>query len=207
MGKEITNKKFWEKVAKLYTPMQERRNRKLYQELCEIISKSLNKNMQVLELACGTGQLTFPLCNKVAGWQATDFSEKMIEEAKARARASNLPVTFTVQDATSLPYEDGRFDTVVIANALHIMPNPDKALTEIRRVLKKGGLLIAPTFVYDGKVNKIRIWLMEMVGFHTFHKWKSDEYVEFVCKKGFNIIDSSVIVGEMLSECILICKT
>ena len=76
MDKEITNKKFWEKIAKLYTPMQERKNRKLYQELCEIISKSLNKNMQVLELACGTGQLTFLLCKKVACWEATDFSEK-----------------------------------------------------------------------------------------------------------------------------------
>lgn len=128
----------------------------------------------------------------------------MIEEAKARA--SNLPVTFTVQHATNLPYEDGRFDTVVIANALHIMPNSDKALTEIRRVLKKGGLLIAPTFVYDEKINKIRIWLMERIGFHTFYKWKSDEYIEFVCKKGFDVIDSSVITGDMLPECILICK-
>ncbi len=205
MDKEITNKKFWEKVAKLYTPMHERKNAKLYQELCGIISKSLDKNMQVLELACGTGQLTFPLCKKVARWEATDFSEKMIEEAKVRG--SNLPVTFTVQDATNLPYDDGKFDTVVIANALHIMPNPDKALTEIQRVLKKGGLLIAPTFVYDGKINKIRIGFMEMIGFHTFHKWKSDEYIEFVCKKGFDLIDSSVIVGEMLPECILICKT
>lgn len=204
MDKEITNKKFWEKVAKLYTPMQERKNAKLYRELCEIISKSLDRNMQVLELACGTGQLTFPLCRKVARWEATDFSEKMIEEAKVRA--SNLPVTFTVQDATNLPYNDGKFDTVVIANALHIMPNPDKALAEIRRVLRKGGLLIAPTFVYDGKINKIRIWLMEMIGFHTFHKWKSDEYVEFVCKKGFDLIDRSVILGEMLPECIVICK-
>lgn len=204
MFKEITNKKFWENVAKWYTPMQERKNAKLYQKLCEVISKSLDKNMQVLELACGTGQLTLPLCKKVAAWEATDFSVKMIE--KAKARASNLPVTFTVQDATNLPYEDERFDTVVIANALHIMPNPDKALSEIRRVLKKGGLLIAPTFVYDGKVNKIRIWLMERIGFHTFHKWKSNEYVEFVSKKGFDIIDSYVIVGDMLPECILICK-
>lgn len=204
MDRENTNKNFWEKVAKMYTPMQERKNAKLYKELCEIISKSLDKNMQVLELACGTGQLTFPLCKKVAGWEATDFSERMIEEAKVRV--FNLPVTFSVQDATNLPYEDERFDTVVIANALHIMPNPDKALSEIGRVLKKGGLLIAPTFVYDGKTNKIRIWLMERVGFRSFHKWKSDEYVEYVCKKGFDIIDSSLIVGEMLPECILICK-
>lgn len=205
MDRERNNKKFWEKAAKLYTPIQERKNAKLYLELCNIISKRLDKNMQVLELACGTGQLTFPLCEKVAGWEATDFSEKMIEEAKARA--ANFPVAFTVQDATNLPYEDGSFDTVIIANALHIMPNPDKALTEIRRVLKAGGLLIAPTFVYDGKINKIRILLMEMVGFRTFHKWKSDEYAEFVCKKGFDLIDSSIIADEMLPECILICRT
>jgi ubiquinone/menaquinone biosynthesis C-methylase UbiE len=87
------------------------------------------------------------------------------------------------------------------------MPNPDQALTEIRRVLKKGGLLIAPTFIYDGKINKTRIWLMELIGFHTFYKWKYDEYVDFVCKKGFEIINSSIIVGELLPECILICKT
>lgn len=104
MSRKITNKKFWEKVAKLYTPIQERKNIKLYRELCEIISKSLDNNMQVLELACGTGQLTFPLCKKVASWEATDFSENMIEEAKLRA--SDLPVTFNVQDATNLSYED-----------------------------------------------------------------------------------------------------
>lgn len=203
MNKENTNKKFWNNVAKLYTPIQERRNRKLYHELCEVISKSLDKSMQVLELACGTGQLTFPLCKKVASWDATDFSEKMIQEAQVRAHS--FPVTFSVQDATNLPYEDESFDAVVIANALHIMPSPEKALTEIWHVLKKEGLLIAPTFVYDGKINKFRIWLMEMVGFHTFHKWKSDEYVQFVCKKGFKKISSSVIAG-MLPECILICK-
>lgn len=205
MDNKIANKKFWERVAKLYTPMQERKNAKLYQELCEIISKSLNQDMQVLELACGTGQLTFPLCKKVAAWEATDFSEKMIEEAQARA--SDFPITFTVQDATNLPYEDESFDAVIIANALHIMPDPQKALAEIQRVLKRGGLLIAPTFVYDGKINKVRIWIMELIGFHTFHKWKSDEYIEFVCKNGFERIHSSVIEGEMLPECVLICRT
>ncbi|WP_160690364.1 class I SAM-dependent methyltransferase [Clostridium sp. C2-6-12] len=205
MDREITNKRFWENVAKWYTPLQERKNARLYQDLCEVISKSLDKNMQVLELACGTGQLTIPLCKKVASWEATDFSEKMIQEAKVRA--ANFPVTLAVQDATNLKYEDGRFDAVVIANALHIMPEPHKALMEINRVLKKGGLLIAPTFVYDGKINKLRIWLMERIGFHTFYKWKSHEYIEFISNRGFHIIDSSVIQGEMLPECILICKT
>lgn len=204
MNNANSNKKFWEKVAKLYTPMQERKNARLYQELCSVIAKSLDKNMHVLELACGTGQLTFPLCKKVAVWVATDFSDSMIREAKARA--VDFPVTFAMEDATNLSYEDGSFDVVIIANALHIMPNPEKALEEIRRVLRSNGVLIAPTFVYDGKINKMQIWLMERIGFHTFHKWKANEYAEFICNNGFDIIDRSIISGQMLPECILICK-
>lgn len=185
MKQKISNKRFWERVARLYTPMQEKKNANLYCELSKIISKTLDKKMHVLELACGTGQLTLPLYKQVAAWEATDFSERMIEEAKARA--AGLPVAFTVQDATYLPYENERFDTVIIANALHIMPNPDQALTEIRRVLKAGGLLIAPTFVYDGKINRIWIAIMELIGFRTFHKWKSGEYIKHVCQKGFHL--------------------
>ena len=48
---------------------------------------------------------------------------------------------------------------------------------------------------------------MEMIRFRTFHQWQSDEYVEFVCKKSFDLIDSYIIEREMLSECILIRKT
>ena len=205
MSQESSNKKFWGKVAKLYAPTQERTNAKLYRELNKIISKFLNKNMSVLELACGTGQLTLSLYKEAATWEATDFSENMIEEAKSRA--IDIPVAFTVQDATNLPYEDEKFDTVIIANALHIMPNPDKALTEIRRILKIGGQLIAPTFVYDGKIKRIQIWMMEMIGFRTFNKWKSDEYTEFVCKKGFNFVYRCIIDGNPLPECVLVCKT
>lgn len=204
MDKNNSNIKFWEKVAKIYTPMQERKNTKLYLDLCKIITKYLNKDMQVLELACGTGQLTFPLYNKAASWEATDFSERMIDEAKSRA--SDYPVVFSVQDATNLPYEDGSFDAVIIANALHIMPNPDKALSEIHRVLKNDGLLIAPTFVYDGKINWLRIRIMELIGFHTFHRWKAAEYSDFVCGKGFEVIDSSMVDSNVLPECVLICR-
>lgn len=204
MSKNKSNKKFWERVAKLYTPMHEKKNKELYEKLCEKIGKMLTRDMSVLELACGTGQLSFSLCEKVSVWEATDFSEKMIIEAEKRKK--DFLVNFSVQDATNLPYNDGAFDTVVIANALHIMPDPDKALSEIKRVLKKDGILIAPTFVYDGHINKMRIWMMERIGFKTFHKWKSSELTEYVRERGFVVKESSVIEGEMLPECLLVCK-
>lgn len=205
MSRDDTNKKFWEVVAKLYTPIIEKRNKTLYQDLCDEISKILTKDMQVLELACGTGQLTFSLSKKVCSWEATDFSEKMISEAKKREKVDNL--SFAVQDATNLQYNSGMFDTVIIANALHIMPNPEKALSEIKRVLKTNGVLIAPTFVYDGKNNKFIISIFEKLGFRTYHKWKSTEFTDFIIKNGFVIEETKLINGNFLPEFLVICRS
>ena len=60
----------------------------------------------------------------------------------------NIKLDFAQADATALPYSASQFDVVLIANALHIMPNPTAALREISRVLKPGGILIAPTYVH-----------------------------------------------------------
>ncbi len=66
---------------------------------------------------------------------ATDYSGGMIREAKKGAIPANL--TFEAADATALPYADDSFDVVLIANALHVMPEPEKALREIDRVLRQ----------------------------------------------------------------------
>ena len=96
----------------------------------------------------------------------------MIIEAEKRNQGEHKceQLRFCVQDATNLTYEDEKFDVVVIANALHIMPQPEKALKEIHRVLKKDGILFAPTFVYKKGYSKFLIWLMEKAGFKTYHK-------------------------------------
>ena len=122
------NRKFWERMARLYAPIQERSNRRLYETIVEKCREFITPETRVLELACGSGQLTFPRCGGAGSWEATDFSEKMLREA--RRRQPDSPARFSVQDATDLPYEDASFDLVIIANALHIMPRPEKALAE-----------------------------------------------------------------------------
>ena len=64
------NKKFWQRFAGLYSPFMEKRNGKLYDEICAEISAKLQPDMNVLELACGSGQLTFRLAGKVKRWEA-----------------------------------------------------------------------------------------------------------------------------------------
>ncbi len=132
------NKSFWQRAARFYGPVMNKTGARLYQDICDQIRPCLDRNMNVLELACGTGQLSFQLYSRVRLWEATDFSEAMFTEAKKKNQSVRLH--FSVQDATLLPYATKSFDTVVIANALHIIPNPDKALSEIYRVLKPKGL-------------------------------------------------------------------
>lgn len=99
-----------------------------------------------------------------------------------------------------------KFDVVVIANALHIMPEPDDALKEIYRVLKKDGILFAPTFVYEKGYFKPLIWIMERAGFKTYHKWTRMEYVKYVSQKGFRVIRDILVEGKPLSECVLVAE-
>lgn len=193
------NKKFWQRFAKLYAPFM-KSNKKLYAEICQSIIPYLNKNMNVLELACGTGQLSFPLCSKVRLWEATDFSEKMISEAKKISHSSRLH--FSVQDATDLLYADNSFDVVVISNALHIMPHPEKALSEIRRVLKPEGIMFAPTFVHgEGVAFKLRVWLLEHIGFRTYSKWNEIEFKEYITNNGFTIKESKLLGSNISPLC------
>ena len=188
------NRQFWDRCARFYTAIQQGTNRKLYEEISCMCMSYISSDMEVLELACGSGQFTYPLCPRAKSWEATDFSEAMIERAQRRP----CPAHFSCQDATALPYQNKSFDLILIGNALHIMPQPEKALSEIHRVLKDKGILLAPTFVYEGKVNKLRMYLTNLAGFKTFHQWKEADFCHFVEQAGFRCISSELVSGDPL---------
>lgn len=191
--KQKDNKGFWDKWAKRYDFMMSKDGR-TYAQIVGRMKKVLDREMTVLELACGTGLLSVQLAGSVKLLEATDFSEEMVQKAKSKAHSSRLH--FSVQDATSLPYAPGTFDAVVISNALHIMPEPEKALAEIRRVLKPGGILIAPTFTAAGSLSgRIKIRLMELSGFKVFHKWTPKGYLDFLKANGYKITCEKIFNG------------
>lgn len=189
------NKTFWNKWAKRYDCAMSG-DGKMYAQIAGRIKKKLNRGMTVLELACGTGLLSVQLAGSVKLLEATDFSEDMIRQAKTKSHSSRLH--FSVQDATDLPYTDETFDAVVISNALHIMSNPEKALSEIKRVLKKDGILIAPTFTAAGSLSgRIRIRIIEFSGFKVFHKWTPEGYLNFLNDNGFTVMNSEIYYGRL----------
>ena len=139
-------KTFWDKNAGRYDRFM-RKDRAAYEEMYTLIQPVV-KAKTVLELATGTGLIAKPIVNAAAHIEAADVSAEMIAEAKRDNRSAKLH--FSVQDMFRLPYADKSFEVVIVSNALHIVPQPEKALQEIRRVLKDGGLLIAPTFTHAG---------------------------------------------------------
>ena len=151
------------------------------------------------------GTLSFRLADWVKLWEATDFSPAMISEAKKQPCSSGLH--FSVRDATALPYAPESFDVVVISNALHIMPEPEKALSEIHRVLRSDGLLFAPTFIHgQGAAFHLRVRLMELVGFHTFSKWDEAQFVQFLNEHGFTVTEHRVMGGSLTPLCFAAAK-
>lgn len=137
---------FWDRNAGLYDRFM-RKDRAAYENMYDLI-RPVVKGRTVLELAAGTGLIAKSIVSAAKHIEATDASAEMIAEANRDNRSAKL--RFSVQDMFRLPYADKSFDVAIVSNALHIVPNPEKALAEIRRVLKDDGVLIAPTFTHVG---------------------------------------------------------
>lgn len=179
------NKKIWD----LYAPIYERAmrsDRKAYRVMYDRIPKII-KGKDVLEIATGPGLLAKHVAYAANKMIATDYSEGMIAEARKGEYSDNL--TFEVADGTNLPFEDHSFDVVLIANALHVMPEPERVLREIDRVLKDNGILIAPNFVNhrSGFISIVWSGILRIAGISFEHQWGTEEYKEFLKKNGWKI--------------------
>ena len=110
------------------------------------IKKIVKPHQEILEIACGTGIITFGIADSVKKITAIDLSPNMINIAKEKAHTLNKTnIDFKVADGYNLPYEDEQFDVILLFNVLHIIKEPENQLKEAYRLLKKGGYLITAT--------------------------------------------------------------
>ena len=185
------HKDFWDKNAGRYDRFM-RKDAAAYERLYELLCPVV-RHKTVLELATGTGLIAKNIVNAAAHIEATDASPEMIIEAKRDNQSAKLH--FSVQDMFHLPYADKSFDVVIVSNALHIVPQPEKALVEIRRVLKDDGVLIAPTFTHaeNSFSGKVRAFFMKLAGFPLYSRWTSEEYLAFLRQNGWTVQKSTVL--------------
>ena len=193
-------KNFWDRNAGLYDCFM-RKDRAVYEKMYELI-RPVVKDKTVLEMATGTGLIAKHIVKAAAHIEATDASPEMITEAK-RGNYS----AFSVQDMFSLPYASKSFDVVIVSNALHIVPQPEKSLREIKRVLKDDGVLIAPTFTHaeNSLRGRIKAYFMRLAGFPLHSRWTSEEYLSFLRQNGWRVRKSAVLKASFpltYAECV-----
>ena len=196
-------KTFWDRTAKIYDHFM-KKDHKAYKQMYSLIYPVV-RHKQVLELATGTGLIAKHIVRSADHIEATDASQEMIEQAKQGVKSTKL--YFSVQDMFHLPYADQSFDVVIVVNALHIVPEPEKALSEIRRVLKDDGVLVAPTFTHADNAffGKVKAFFMRLAGFPLHSKWTSHEYLAFLRENGWTVQKSTVLKASFpltYAECV-----
>ena len=197
------HKNFWDKNAGRYDRFM-RKDGAAYDEMYALI-RPVVKAKTVLELATGTGLIAKHIVNAAALVEATDASAEMIAEAKRDNHSAKLH--FSAQDMFHLPYANQSFDVVIVSNALHIVPQPEKALAEIRRVLKDDGVLIASTFTHAGNSfsGKVKAFFMKLAGFPLHSRWTSEEDLRVLRQNGWSVRKSTVLKASFpltYAECV-----
>jgi ubiquinone/menaquinone biosynthesis C-methylase UbiE len=136
----------------------------------------------VLDLACGTGNL-LPRLGAVRGYVGVDRSPEMLLAARRKFPAASL----AAGDGAALPFADARFDTVVCVSALHVFPEPERALAEVRRVLRRPGRLLLVDWTRDAiSMRALGLWL-RLTGERYRRMYSLAEATERLQRAGFRV--------------------
>ena len=100
------------------------------------------RGKRVLEIGCGLGTDLLQFARGGAAVTGVDLTPASIELVKKRFALEGIPVDARVADAENLPFQDGSFDVVYSFGVLHHTPNTQKAIDEVRRVLKPVGRIV-----------------------------------------------------------------
>ena len=134
---------FWNRIAAKYaaSPISDEAT---YRRKLEMTQVRMTPDTEALEFGCGTGGTARIHAEHVKSYLATDYSDAMIEIAKARAPVpENL--TFEVAAFDDMPLDDSSLDMVLGLSILHLVPDPEATIAKAFRVLRPDGLFVSST--------------------------------------------------------------
>ena len=197
---------FWNKISPVYDLFENVYNRKVYKGTGIKVAEFIDETDSVLECACGTGAITEEIAKRAQKVLATDFAEGMLKRASKKCRKYSN-VSFRQEDITDIKSADNSFDKVVAGNVIHLLPEPEKALNELLRVVKPGGKVIIPTYINMLKKSSgIAVSVIKKMGADFKRQFDIDSYKKFFEEKGFKDIEYYVVDGRMPCAVAVITK-
>jgi SAM-dependent methyltransferase len=110
---------------------------------------------QVLDVACGTGNLAVLAARRGCRVSGLDIATNLLAQARERARREGLSIEFTEGDAEAMPYADASFDVVVSMYGVIFAPRPERVVSELCRVTRPGGLIALANWTPGGFIGKM----------------------------------------------------
>ena len=218
MGKhDDRNPAYWRKHARRYDRALRILNRR-FGTVVALAAEDTRGAGDVLEVAAGTGLLTVGFAGSLAPGSdadptrglrerelapgvrrvvATDRSPDMLAYLRTRLDAAGLgAVEVREADALATGLAAESFDVVVMANLLHLLPEPGLALAEARRVLRVGGRLVAPTFCHGANWRaRLVSRILGLSGFPVVTRFRRGEVAALVGAHGFRVERSEMVRG------------
>ena len=158
--------KYWSKFSQTYDKNQEY---VVGSDLLKAINSKLDELPglgEVVEFGCGTGYFTKTIVQKATRVCATDLSDQLLEVAENRFK-ENSKITTQKEDCTNTTFPAAEFESVFMANVIHVIENPLQALKESYRILKDGGSIIIVSYT-----NHSMKWFETMkLGFRFLKAW------------------------------------
>ena len=168
----------------------------------------LEPGTRLLEVGCGVGAVLAVLGQEFPGVElfGVDVEPKQLAFARRHLEQAGVEATLVEADALALPFDDGSFDAVVMANLLHLLPDPKLALAEARRVLRPDGLLCAPTFCHgEHALARAVSGVLALARFPVVTRFSADSLVTTIDNAGFRVVDTRTYRG-LLPLCLVVAR-
>ena len=136
-GRAPDNRTYYDAFARHYDDRRARGYHKLIDDQAAELVRRVGMGKEVLEVGCGTGLILERIARFASRAEGVDLSPGMAEHARRRG------LNVQVADATTLPYADGSFDVACSFKVLAHVPDIGKALSEMARVTRPGGVILA----------------------------------------------------------------
>ena len=161
---------FWDKISPLYDLFENVYNGKVYTGTGRKVAGLIEPSDVVLECACGTGAISIYIAQKCKKLIATDFAPGMLRQAAKKCRKY----------------------------LIHLLPEPEKALHELERVVKPGGKIIIPTYINMSRGSgTAAVKFISLLGADFKMQFDLDSYKRFFEEKGYTGVSYHVVDGRM----------
>ena len=188
---------FWDRISPLYDLFENVYNHRVYAGTGKKVAEFIDPTDTVLECACGTGAITICIAGKCRRLMATDCAPGMLKQAVRKCRKYEN-VRFRRADITDIKCKDARFDKAVAGNVIHLLPDPGKALSELERVVKPGGMIIIPTYINMSKRSAgWAVKFVEFLGADFKEQFDLESYKLFFKEMGYDNVEYHVVEGRM----------